>query len=91
VLFTVLAAFDQNVQFVDVVFVGIAVSLFAGLMPVPGGIGVTEAGLTAGFMACGVPQATAFAAALTVRMITYYTPPLIGWFALRWLQRRRYL
>lgn len=91
VLFTVLAAFDQNVQFVDVVFVGIAVSLFAGLMPVPGGIGVTEAGLTAGFMACGVPQATAFAAALTVRLITYYTPPLIGWFALRWLQRRRYL
>lgn len=91
VLFTVLAAFGQEVHFIDVVFVGIAVSLFAGLMPVPGGIGVTEAGLTAGFMACGVDQATAFAAALTVRLITYYTPPLIGWFALRWLQRRRYL
>jgi uncharacterized membrane protein YbhN (UPF0104 family) len=91
VLYTVLIAFQQDVNFADIVFVGIAVSLFAGLMPVPGGIGVTEAGLTAGFMASGVPQATAFAAALTVRMITFYTPPLIGWFALRWLQRRRFL
>lgn len=91
VLYTVLIAFRQDVNFADIVFVGIAVSLFSGLMPVPGGIGVTEAGLTAGFMASGVPQATAFAAALTVRMITYYTPPLIGWFALRWLQRRRFL
>jgi glycosyltransferase 2 family protein len=91
VLLTVLAAYDQSVAFPDVVLVGIGVSLFAGLMPIPGGIGVTEAGLTAGFMAAGVPQATAFAAALTVRLITYYIPPSIGFFALRWLQRRRYL
>ncbi|MFZ4812405.1 MAG: lysylphosphatidylglycerol synthase domain-containing protein [Ilumatobacteraceae bacterium] len=91
VLFTVLAAFSQDVVFVDIVFVGIAVSLFSGLMPVPGGIGVTEAGLTAGFIASGVEAPIAFAAALTVRLITFYLPPLIGWFALRWLQKRRYL
>jgi uncharacterized protein (TIRG00374 family) len=91
VLFTVLAAYGQSVNFVDIVFVGIAVSLFAGLMPVPGGIGVAEAGLTAGFMAAGVDQTTAFAAALTVRLCTFYLPPFIGWFALRWLQRRKFL
>jgi uncharacterized membrane protein YbhN (UPF0104 family) len=91
VLLTVLTAYGQSVRFADVVLVGIGVSLFAGLMPVPGGIGVTEAGLTAGFMAAGVPQATAFAAALTVRLITFYIPPFIGFFALRWLQKRRFL
>lgn len=91
VLFTVLVAYGQSVNFVDIVFVGIAVSLFAGLMPVPGGIGVAEAGLTAGFMAAGVDQTTAFAAALTVRLCTFYLPPFIGWFALRWLQRRKFL
>ena len=86
-----LAAFDQSVLFPDIVFVGIGVSLFAGLMPVPGGIGVTEAGLTAGFIATGVPAGNGIRRALTVRMITFYIPPIFGWFALRWLQRRRYL
>ena len=52
---------------------------------------MTEAALTAGFIAIGVPEATAFAAALTSRMITYYIPPVFGFFAFRWLQRRHYL
>ena len=89
--YIVLAAFDQSVSFADVVLVNIGVSLFAGLMPVPGGIGVTEAALTAGFIAMGVPEATAFAAALTSRVVTYYTPPVFGFFAFRWLQRRHFL
>ena len=90
-LFTVLHAFGQSVDLPDVILVSIGVGLFAGLMPVPGGIGVAEAALTAGFIAIGVPDATAFAAALTCRMVTYYTPPLPGWFALRWMQRRQFL
>ena len=89
--YIVLAAFDQSVGFADVMLVNISVSLFAGLMPVPGGIGVTEAALTAGFIAIGVPEATAFAAALTSRMVTYYIPPVFGFFAFRWLQRRHFL
>jgi uncharacterized membrane protein YbhN (UPF0104 family) len=74
-----------------VILVSIAVSLFAGLMPVPGGIGITEAALTAGFIAIGVPDATALAAALTCRVVNYYIPPIPGWFALRWMQSRLYL
>jgi hypothetical protein len=35
--YIVLAAFDQSVPFADVLLVNIGVSLFAGLMPVPGG------------------------------------------------------
>mgnify|MGYP002681882076 CR=1 FL=1 len=90
-LFTVLASFRQSVDLPDVILVSIGVGLFAGLMPVPGGIGVAEAALTAGFIALGVSPAIAFAAALTCRIVTFYFPPLIGWFALRWLQKHRYL
>ncbi len=35
--------------------VNISVSLFSGLMPIPGGIGVAEAGLTWGLVQSGVP------------------------------------
>ena len=44
-------------------------SLFAGLLPIPGGIGVTEAGLTLGLTAAGVPSETAFAIALAYRIV----------------------
>jgi uncharacterized membrane protein YbhN (UPF0104 family) len=90
-MYTVLRAFGQDVGYADVVLVNECVALFAGLMPVPGGIGVTEAALTAGFIAIGVDEATAFAAAITYRVVTYYTPPVIGFGALRWLQRQRFL
>ncbi len=87
----VLQAFGQDVGFADVVLINELVALFAGLMPVPGGIGVTEAALTAGFVAAGVPEEQALAAALTYRLVTYYTPPVLGFGAMRWLQRNRYL
>ena len=62
-----------------------AAALLGGLVPVPGGVGVTEAILTAGLVAAGVDQATAFAAAVTYRVLYAYLPPVWGWFALRWL------
>ena len=43
------------------------VSLFAGLLPIPGGIGVTEAGLTYGLTAAGLSTETAFAIAIAYR------------------------
>jgi uncharacterized membrane protein YbhN (UPF0104 family) len=67
------------------------VSLFAGLLPVPGGIGVAEAGLTLGLQAAGLPSETAFAIALAYRFATFYLPPIWGWFCYRWLIRERYL
>ncbi len=89
--YTVLQAFGQSVSFVDVVLVNECVALFAGLMPVPGGMGVTEAALTAGYVAIGVDEATALAAALCYRLITFYTPPLFGAHAFRSLQRQKLL
>jgi uncharacterized membrane protein YbhN (UPF0104 family) len=48
------------------------VSLFAGLMPIPGGIDVTEAGITLGLTTVGVSPETAFAAALAYRFASFY-------------------
>ena len=72
-------------------FVNTSVSVFTSILPVPGGIGVAEAGLTAGLTAVGVDPTIAFAAALTHRLCTYYLPPIGGYFSLRWLGRRGYV
>ncbi len=85
------AAFGQSLQFGEAVFVNSAVSLFVGLMPVPGGVGVGEAALTAGLIAVGVPESVAFPAALTHRIVTAYLPPVFGWWSSRWLAARDYL
>jgi uncharacterized protein (TIRG00374 family) len=89
--YTVLRAFGQDVGFADVILVNECVALFAGVMPVPGGMGVTEAALTAGYIAIGVSSATAVGAAILYRVITFYLPPMFGYFALRSLRRQRLL
>jgi uncharacterized membrane protein YbhN (UPF0104 family) len=86
-----LAAFGTEISFPALIVVNTAASLFAGLMPVPGGIGVAEAALAAGLIAYGVPSATAGAAALVHRLATFYLPPIWGWFAFRWLTKKEYL
>ncbi|MGZ6895961.1 MAG: lysylphosphatidylglycerol synthase domain-containing protein [Acidimicrobiia bacterium] len=88
ILAAALAAFDQHVPLAQLLFVNTAVSLFASVIPVPGGMGVTEAGLTAGLAALGVDPSIATAAVLTDRLVTAYIPPVIGWVSLRSLQRR---
>ena len=52
------------------------------------GIGAAEAALSGGLVAIGVPQATAFAIALTDRLCTFYLPPIWGYFSLQWLRRK---
>jgi uncharacterized membrane protein YbhN (UPF0104 family) len=66
-------------------------SLFAGFMPVPGGMGVAEAAYTAGLVALGVPDAPAMSTAIAFRMVTYFLPPLWGAVAIRWLRQHAYL
>ena len=84
-------AVGGSVRLPEVIFINTMVSLFAGLLPIPGGIGVTEAGLTAGLVATGVPEDTAVAAVLIYRLCTYYLPPIWGWYAMKWLTDRDYL
>ena len=86
-----LRAYGESTSLANLILINTMVSLFAGLLPIPGGMGVAEAGLTAGLVAVGIPESTAFAAAITHRMVTYYLPPIWGWFAMRWLGQRDYL
>jgi uncharacterized membrane protein YbhN (UPF0104 family) len=84
-------AFGYSLALHELLFVNMAVSLLAGLLPVPGGVGVTEGGLILGLTSFGVPQEAAFAAVMLYRLSTFYTPPIWGFFSLRWLERNRYL
>jgi uncharacterized membrane protein YbhN (UPF0104 family) len=84
-------AFDFDVPLSSLILINTVVSLFAGFIPVPGGVGVTEAGLSLGLTRVGIPSETAFAIALTYRFTTFYLPPIWGLRSYHWLQSRRYL
>ncbi len=86
-----LLAFGAHAHFAQLVLVNTLVSLFAGLMPVPGGVGVAEAGYTACLQAIGVPSSIAISTALAFRLVTFYLPPLWGAVAMGWLRRRHYV
>ncbi len=86
-----LAAFGESASLSQLILVNTCVSLFAGLMPVPGGVGVAEAGFTYGLMAIGVPNSVAVSTAVAFRLITFYIPPLWCSQAMRWLRKNAYV
>ena len=86
-----LRAFGAHAHFSQLILINTLVALFAGLMPVPGGVGVAEAGLTAGLQAIGIPSSVAISTALAFRLVTFYLPPLWGSVAMRWLRRNSYV
>lgn len=75
----------------DLLVINLSISLFSSLIPVPGGIGVTELGLTVGLSSAGMSEEAALATALLYRIAVFYVPPIWGFLALRWLQRNQYL
>jgi uncharacterized membrane protein YbhN (UPF0104 family) len=75
----------------ELLLVNIGVALLSGLLPVPGGIGVAEGGLTFGLVQAGMPDEVAFGAVLMYRLSTFYLPPIWGYFSLRWLERNNHL
>ncbi|MDO8308179.1 MAG: lysylphosphatidylglycerol synthase transmembrane domain-containing protein [Actinomycetota bacterium] len=86
-----LAAFGETAYLSQLILINTAVSLLGGLMPVPGNMGVAEAGYTLGLQAIGVPTAIAMSTAIAFRLVTFYLPPLWGAFAMRWLHRKAYV
>jgi uncharacterized membrane protein YbhN (UPF0104 family) len=86
-----LSAFGQSAHLSQLILINTAVSLFAGLMPVPGGMGVAEAGYTAGLQAIGIPAPIAVSTAIAFRLVTFYLPPLWGSVAMRWLRRHEFV
>jgi uncharacterized membrane protein YbhN (UPF0104 family)/tRNA A-37 threonylcarbamoyl transferase component Bud32 len=84
-------AYGVHLNVWQLIFINTSASVLSGLVPVPGGIGAAEAALSAGLIAMGVDESTAFAIALTKRLTTFYLPPIWGYFSLRWLARRGYV
>jgi uncharacterized protein (TIRG00374 family) len=87
----VLGAFGTSLPLATLLVINVSVALFAGLMPIPGGIGVAEGALVLGLTAAGVSDAVAIGATIAYRMCTFYLPPLWGAVAYRRLERNGYL
>jgi uncharacterized protein (TIRG00374 family) len=64
--------------------------MLGNVAPVPGGIGVQEAALTAGLTSFGIDANTALATVLVFRGITFALPPFFGFVTLRYLRRAGY-
>ena len=91
VLWAALHAYGQSLNILQLIVINSIASIIGGIAPVPGGMGVIEAGLIAGFTAAGVPDQPAIAATFTARMFTAYLPPAWGWVAMQWLHRSDYI
>jgi undecaprenyl-diphosphatase len=87
-LYLVLAALHFPVTW-PVALVSISAGAFTGaVVPTPGGLGGAEAGIAALLITFGVAPATAAAAAVTFRLLTYWLPLLPGYAALRVVEKR---
>lgn len=84
-------SFGHAVGLGELLVIIISVSLLAGVIPIPGGIGVTEGGLIYGLVGAGVGEEVAFAAVILYRAASFYLPPVWGFFSLRWLERNDYV
>jgi uncharacterized membrane protein YbhN (UPF0104 family) len=88
---TALHAFNQHLGLATLIVVLTLSSMLGGMSPVPGGMGVVEAGMILGLQAAGIPQTDAVAATFVQRLFTAYLPPIWGWFVLVWLRKKDYL
>ncbi len=83
-----LHAFGANLPLADLIVALTLGSMLGGLSPVPGGLGVVEAGMILALTAAGVPDAIAVSAVFVQRLFTSYLPPVWGWFTLVAMRRR---
>ncbi len=91
VLWFILQAIGTPLPLITTLVVTVATNLLAGLVPIPGGIGVAEAVLTSLLVFAGLNPEEAFAAAIVFRISTFYIPAGEGFFAMRWLEKADYL
>ena len=88
---TSLHAFGEHLSLAALLIVLTLGSMLGGISPVPGGMGIVEAGMIIGLTAAGVPESEAVAAVFVQRLFTAYLPPIWGWFCLVWMRKKEYL
>ncbi len=86
-----LRAFGDHLGVATLIVVITLASMVGGVSPVPGGMGVVEAGLILGLTAAGISESDATAAVFIQRLFTSYLPPIWGWVTLVWMRRRDYV
>ena len=84
-------AFGQSIPLVDLTLIYLVASAIGSALPTPGGMGGTEAALTAGLIGAGITSPIAFSIAVLLRVLTYYIRIPMGWFAMRYLERKNIL
>lgn len=85
-----LKAFGYDLGFAELIVVQVGAGMLGNVAPVPGGIGVQEAALTAGLTGFGIPANPALATVIVFRTITFALPPIAGFFTLRWQRANGY-
>ncbi len=88
---TSLHAFGDRLDLATLIVVLTLGSMLGGISPVPGGMGVVEAGMIIGLTAAGINETVAVAAVFVQRLFTAYLPPIWGWFVLVWMRKKEYL
>jgi uncharacterized protein (TIRG00374 family) len=86
-----LHAFGAHLPIATLVVILTVGSMVGGASPVPGGVGVVEAGMILGLTAAGVSQPIAVDAVFVQRLFTCYLPPFFGYVTLLWMRRRELL
>ncbi|HEX3841920.1 MAG TPA: lysylphosphatidylglycerol synthase transmembrane domain-containing protein [Acidimicrobiales bacterium] len=86
-----LHAFGDHLPIATLIVVLTAASMLGGVSPVPGGMGVVEAGMILGLTSAGLSQTHAVAATFIQRAVTAYLPPIWGWATLVWIRRKDYI
>ena len=91
ILWLALYAMGTRLSLVSCTVVVVATCVLQGVIPVPGGIGVSEAVMTGLLVPLGVSSDVALAATSVWRVSTFYLPAVEGFFASKWLERHGYL
>jgi uncharacterized protein (TIRG00374 family) len=86
-----LQAFGRTLPLVDLALIYLLGSAIGSAIPTPGGMGGIETTLVAGLFGAGIPAPIAASAVVLFRVLTYYIRIPMGWFAIRFLERKRIL
>ncbi|MDY5160610.1 lysylphosphatidylglycerol synthase transmembrane domain-containing protein [Actinotignum urinale] len=83
-----LAAFGKTLPLVSLAVTFLVSNSVGSVVPSPGGIGPVETALTGGLVLAGIPYSVAFSVAILYRLVTFWLRVPLGWFALRYLQKK---
>ena len=83
-----LMAFGRSLSMVEVAVIYLFSNTLGAMVPTPGGVGAVDFALAAGLTTAGIPTALATSVAFLFRLCSYWARIPLGWFAMRYLERK---